>query len=77
MTTICVYCGTPDPAGIRAGEKSPPTGDFYRCDACGKLSVYTENGLRKASRDEWDEANNDWRKPRTTLPTMISFDGRG
>jgi len=76
MKTVCAYCGISDPAESRTGAKSP-AGDFYWCDACGELSVYTADGLRKATRAESDEAKIDWRKPGTVRPTMISFDARG
>jgi hypothetical protein len=77
MNTICAYCGAPDAACADPAAKTPPPGDLYECEACGKLSVYTDYGLRKATLAEGDEASNDWRKPRSGLPTMIGFDGRG
>ena len=76
MTVVCAYCGNSDDAETRTGARIP-AGDFYWCDACGELSVYTEDGLRKATRAESDQAKTDWRKPGTVLPTVISFDARG
>ena len=76
MNTICAYCVAPDPEALRA-VKAVPVGDYYQCGACGNLSVYTENGLRKATMAERDETSRDWRAPRTVIPTMIGFDARG
>ena len=75
MNVICAYCGSPDPASATA--KTPPAGDFYECPGCGKLSVYTAHGLRKATEVERDEASRDWRRPGSVIPTMIGFDARG
>ena len=76
MNTICAYCGAPDPEAPRA-VKAAPLGDYYRCAACANLSVYTENGLRKATRAEREESSRDWRAPRAGIPAMIGFDARG
>ena len=76
MNTICAYCGAPDPEAARA-VKDPPAGDFYRCVACGNLSVFTEHGLRKATKSERDESAREWRAPRTGIRAMIGFDARG
>jgi hypothetical protein len=76
MNTICAYCGQPDPGAAQA-IKAPRLGDYYPCAACGKLSVFTENGLRKATKTELEESSRDWRAPRTGIPAMIGFDARG
>lgn len=77
MSTICAHCGQPDPTAAGVDAKSPPTGDFSTCPACGKVSVSTGTGLRKATADELAEADRDWRQPRTGLPAFIAFDQRG
>ena len=76
MNTICAYCGAPDPEALGA-VKAVPVGDYYRCAACGNLSVYTADGLRKATKAERDETSRDWRAPKTGIPTVIGFDARG
>ena len=51
MNTICAYCGAPDPEAIRA-VKDPHLGDYYWCAGCGNLCVFSQNGLRKATKSE-------------------------
>ena len=77
MNTICAYCGAPDPTGVSLTAKDSRVGDLYACQACRKLCVQTESGLRKSTRAEQDDAARDWRSDRAWIPTMIGFDARG
>ena len=77
MSTICAHCGQPEVNAAGVDAAPPPVGDFFTCPACGKFSVATDDGLRRATSGELAEANRDWRQPRAGLPTFIAFDQRG
>ena len=77
MSITCAHCGQTEATAAGVDAKPLPEGDFYTCPACGKVSVSTGHDLRRATLHELAEAGRDWRAPRTGLPTLIAFDGRG
>ena len=79
MHIICAHCGAPDPGRTDSPAKPQPPGDFYECAGCGQVSVYTQDGLRRATPAELAEARRDWRRDNapTVIPAMIGFDRRG
>jgi len=79
MHIICAHCGAPDPTSAGPFAKTQPPGDLYECAGCSQMSVYTDNGLRRATPAELSEAKRDWRRDKTptVIPAMIGFDRRG
>lgn len=79
MHILCAYCGAPDPTSTDLAGKPQPPGDLYECPGCGQVSVYTNDGLRRATPTELAEARRDWRSGSApaVIPAMIGFDRRG
>ena len=77
MDILCAHCGAPEPIAAGQGDRRRPAGDFYLCEACGKMSVVTDTGMRRATKSELTEAATDWHSKKIRLTAMIGFDARG